>query len=318
MRIAVMGTGGVGGYFGAKLALGGNDVTFVARGKHLDAIRREGLRVESGPTPMHVSNARATDDVASIGPVDVVMFCVKLWDVESAAQAIDPLLGDRGVAIPFQNGIDSPAVLARVLGEDHVIGGIAYIATSITSPGVVRHVGTMARLRVGAFDGVRSDAAEAFVAAAAAAGVEIAMAPDIRRGLWEKFVFLSGLSGATCLTRQPLGVVRADPRMRGTFEAIMRETSSVARAQGVALADDLVDKQLAFADTLPHEMCASMLHDLVAGNRLEAPWLCGAVVRLGNEAGVPTPVNATVYAALLPYVNGAAEPPRAGSPPGQR
>jgi len=315
MRIAVMGTGGVGGYFGAKLALAGNDVTFVARGKHLEAIRRDGLRIESESTPMHVTSVRATDDIASVGPVDAVMFCVKLWDIESAAQAIRPLLVNRGVAIPFQNGIDSPAVLARVLGAEHVIGGIAYIATSIASPGVVRHVGSMARLRVGAFDGVRSDAAEAFVEAATAAGVEIALAADIRRGLWEKFVFLSALSGATCLTRQPLGVVRADPGMRGTFEAIMRETWSVARAHGVALAEDFVDKQLAFADTLPYEMRASMLHDLVAGNRLEAPWLCGAVVRLGTEAGVATPVNATVYAALLPYVNGAPEPPRAGSTP---
>jgi 2-dehydropantoate 2-reductase len=162
----------------------------------------------------------------------------------------------------------------------------------------------MARLRVGAFDGVRSDATGAFVETATAAGVEIALAPDIRRGLWEKFVFLSALSGATCLTRQPLGVIRADCQMRATFEAIMRETWRVGRAKGVALAEDFVDKQLAFADTLPHEMRASMLHDLNAGNRLEAPWLCGAVVRLGHEAGVPTPVNATVYAALLPYVNG--------------
>jgi 2-dehydropantoate 2-reductase len=305
MRIAVMGTGGVGGYFGAKLALGGNDVTFVARGRHLDALRREGLRIESESTPMHVRQARATEDPASMGPVDAVMFCVKLWDVESAAEAIRPLLRNGGVAIPFQNGIDSPGVLSRVLGADRVIGGIAYIAASISALGVVRHVGTMARLRVGAFDGMRSDAAEAFVEAATAAGVEIALAPDIRRGLWEKFVFLSALSGATCLTRQPIGVIRADRQMRATFEAIMRETWSVARAKGVALADDFVDKQLAFGDTLPYEMRASMLHDLNAGNRLEAPWLCGAVVRLGREADVPTPVNATVYTALIPYVNGA-------------
>ena len=307
MRIAVMGTGGVGGHFGAKLALAGNDVTFVARGRHLDALRREGLRIESESTPMHVRHVQATDDPASIGPVGAVMLCVKLWDVEAAAESIRPLLRNGGVAIPFQNGIDSPGVLSRVLGADRVIGGIAYIAASIAAPGVVRHVGTMARLRVGAFDGVRSDAAEAFVAAATAAGVEIALAPDIRRGLWEKFVFLSALSGATCLTRQPLGVIRADRQMRGTFEAVMRETWSVARAKGVALADDFVDKQLAFGDTLPHEMRASMLHDLEAGNRLEAPWLCGAVVRLGREADVPTPVNATVYTALIPYVNGTAQ-----------
>ena len=304
MRIAVMGSGGVGGYFGAKLALGGHDVTFVARGAHLEAIRRNGLRVDSESTPMHVRDANVTDDPATIGPVDAVMFCVKLWDVEPAAERIRPLLARGGVAIPFQNGIESPGLLSRILGEDKVIGGIGYIASSIGAPGVIRHVGTMARLRVGAFDGIRSDAAQGFVDAGTGAGIEVSLVPDIRRGIWEKFVFLSALSGATCLTRQPLGVIRADAVMRATFEALLRETWSVGRAQGIALADDFVDKQMAFAETLPHEMRASMLHDLVAGNRLEAPWLCGAVVRLGREAGVPTPVNATVYAALRPYVDG--------------
>lgn len=306
MRIAVMGAGGVGGYFGARLALAGHDVTFVARGRHLESIRREGLRIEHASSPMHVRDARATDDAAAIGPVDVVMLCVKLWDVEAAAEAIRPLLAGGGVVIPFQNGIDAPAMLSRTLGADRVVGGIAYIAASITSPGTVTHVGSMARLRVGAFDGVRDDAAEAFAAAALAAGVEIAIAPDIRRALWEKFVFLSGLSGITCLTRQPLGVVRAEAQMRGTFEAIMRETWSVGRANGALMDDDFVDKQLAFAQTLPGEMRASMLNDLVAGNRLETPWLAGAIVRLGRVAGVPTPVNATVCAALAPYVGGGA------------
>ncbi len=212
MRIAVMGTGGVGGYFGAKLALGGNDVTFVARGRHLEAIRRDG---PSCRKRVH-ADARSGSEGDRRSGVDRPGRC---GDV--LRQAVGrrngrgndpPLLGNGGVAIPFQNGIDSPGVLSRVLGAEHVIGGIAYIAASIASPGVVRHVGTMARLRVGAFDGVRSDAADAFVEAATAAGVEIALAPDIRRGLWEKFVFLSALSGATCLTRQPLGVIRADPR----------------------------------------------------------------------------------------------------------
>ena len=305
MRIAVVGAGGVGGYFGAKLALAGNDVTFVARGRHLEAMLREGLRVASDATPMHVVGVRATSDVSAIGGVDVVLLCVKLWDVEAAARAIRPHLRDGGVVIPFQNGIDSPVLVSEAIGAEHMLGGIAYIATSIESPGVIRHVGTMARMRVGAFDGVRADAAQAFVALASSAGIEIALAPDIRTALWEKFVFLSALSGATCLTRQPLGVIRSDPHMRSTFEAILRETWTVGRARGAALGDDFVSRQLAMADTLPHEMRASMLHDLTAGNRLEAPWLCGAIVRLGREAGVPTPVNDTVYTALLPYVNGA-------------
>lgn len=305
MRIAVIGAGGVGGYFGARLALAGNDVTFVARGRHLEAIERDGLRVASEATPMHLVDARVTSDVSAIGDVDIVLLCVKLWDVESTAGAIRAHLRDDGVVIPFQNGIDSPALVSRAVGAEHVLGGIAYIAASIESPGVIRHLGTMARMRVGAFDGVRADAAGGFVALASAAGIEIAMAPDIRTALWEKFVFLSALSGATCLTRQPLGVIRGDPHMRSTFEAILRETWSVGRARGAALSEDFVGKQLAMADTLPFEMRASMLHDLTAGNRLEAPWLCGAIARLGRDAGVPTPVNDTVYTALLPYVNGA-------------
>lgn len=305
MRIAVIGAGGVGGYFGAKLALAGNDVTFVVRGRHLEAIQREGLRVASEITPMHVTSARATNDPASIGVADVVLLCVKLWDVEAAAQSIRPLLREHGVVIPFQNGIDAPALVSRAVGAEHVLGGIAYIAASIESPGVIRHVGTMARMRVGAFDGVCADAADAFVSVATAAGIGIALAPDIRTALWEKFVFLSALSGATCLTRQPLGVIRSDPQMRATFEAILLETWSVGRARGAALSDDFVQKQLALGETLPYEMRASMLHDLTAGNRLEAPWLCGAIVRLGREAGVPTPVNDTVYTALVPYINGA-------------
>jgi 2-dehydropantoate 2-reductase len=304
MRIAVIGTGGVGGYFGAKLALGGHDVTFVARGRHLEAIRRDGLRIDSASTPMHVRDARATDDLATIGAVDVTMLCVKLWDVESTAPRLSPLVAGGGVVIPFQNGIEAPEVLTRTLGAGAVVGGVAYIAASIASPGVVRHVGTMARLAAGAFDGRRTDAAQAFVESAGRAGIEIALASDIRRAIWEKFVFLSALSGATCLTRQPLGVIRADPEMRAMFEAVMRETWSVGRAQGIALADDFVATRLAFADTLPHEMKASMLHDLEAGNRLEAPWLCGAVVRLGRELAVPTPVNQAILAALVPYVNG--------------
>jgi 2-dehydropantoate 2-reductase len=253
---------------------------------------------------MHVADARATSDPASIGAVDVALLCVKLWDVEAAALSLRPHLHEGSVVIPFQNGIDAPGIVTGVLGAQHVLGGIAYIAASIEAPAVIRHVGTMARLRVGAFDGVREDMVEGFAAVARAAGIEISVAADIRTALWEKFVFLCALSGATCLTRQPLGVIRSHPQMRATFEAIMRETWSVGRACKAALAEDFVDKQLAMGDTLPHEMKASMLHDLAAGNRLEAPWLCGAVARLGREAGVPTPVNDTIYTALLPYVDG--------------
>lgn len=304
MRIAVIGAGGVGGYFGAKLAQAGNDVAFVARGEHLRALRAGGLRVESAGGDIVLRDVVATDDVSSLPPVDVVMFCVKLWDVERAALQIAPLVESGGVAIPFQNGVDSPNILVRALGEAHVLGGVAYIAASIRAPGVIAHVGSMARLRVGAFGSQLAERAESFVAAAKAAGIDAQAAPDIRGAIWEKFVFLTALSGVTSIARQPVGVIRADPDMRAAFESAMRETVAVAGARGVALPDGFVAAQMRAIDALPAEMRSSMLNDLVAGHRLEAPWLCGRVTRLAAEAGIAAPVNATIYAGLKPFVDG--------------
>jgi 2-dehydropantoate 2-reductase len=304
MRIAVIGAGGVGGYFGAKLAQAGHDVAFVARGAHLDAMKRSGLRIESAAGDIALPRVVATDDPASLAAVDVVMFCVKLWDAERAAAQVAPLVARGGVVIPFQNGIDSPEILARMLGAGHVLGGVAYIAASIRAPGVIAHVGSMARLRVGAFDAALAERAERFAAACTAAGIDAECTPDIRRALWEKFVFLCAVSGLTCLARQPLGVVRGDPDLRATFEAAMRETVAVAQAQGVTLAEDFLARQMRALDGLPAEMRASMLHDLVAGRRLEAPWLAGRVVDLARRAGIAAPVNATIYAAMKPYLEG--------------
>jgi 2-dehydropantoate 2-reductase len=305
MRIAVIGAGGVGGYFGAKLAAGGNDVVFVARGAHLAAMRANGLRVESAGGDIVLPQVIATDDPSSLAPVDVVMFCVKLWDVEQSATQIAPLVARGGVVIPFQNGIDSHDILLRVLGAGHVLGGVAYIAASIRAPGVIAHVGSMARLRVGAFDEALADRARAFVGASRAAGVDAELAPDIRRALWEKFIFLGALSGLTCLARQPLGIVRSDPELRATFEAAVRETIAVAATKGVAFPGNFAARQLRALDGLPAEMRSSMLGDLIAGHRLEAPWLCGRVAQLATQAGIGAPVNATIYAGLKPYVNGA-------------
>jgi 2-dehydropantoate 2-reductase len=316
MRIAVIGTGGVGGYFGAKLAQAGHDVAFVARGAHLAALQAGGLRIESAGGDIVLPRITATDDPASLAPVDVVMFCVKLWDVERGAAQVAPLVARGGVVIPFQNGIDSPSILTRVLGAEHVLGGVAYIAASIRAPGVIAHVGLMARLRVGAFTtpdpppagrgegATLAGLAQRFVAACTAAGIEAELAADINRAIWEKFVFLNALSGLTCLARQPLGVVRADPDLRATFEAAIRETVAVAAAQGVGFAEDFIVRQLRALDGLPAEMRASMLHDLAAGRRLEAPWLAGRVAELARRSGIAAPVNATIYAALKPYLNG--------------
>jgi len=305
MRIAIMGAGGVGGFFGAKLALAGSDVTFIARGRHLDAIRANGLRVESSTGAMHVAKARASDNGADVAPVDVVMLCVKLWDVESAAQQIAPLLADRGVVIPFQNGLDSPGILHRVVGAERVLGGVAYIAATIREPGVIAHTGTMAKLRVGAFPDGSTERANEFVATCRDANIDVELSPDIRRALWEKFCFLAAFAGCTCAARQPIGVVRADPDLRATFEGAVQEAWSVARTQGVALADDYVKGALTAIDMLPAEMKASMLHDLEAGRRLEAPWLSGAVVRMAAQAGTAAPISRALYAAVKPYLNGA-------------
>jgi len=304
MRVAVIGTGGVGGYFGAKLALAGHDVTFVARGAHLDAIRNHGLKVEHESAPMHVANAQATDDLSTIGPVDIAMVCTKLWDVESTAPSLKPLVADGGLAIPFQNGIDAPDMLRRTLGRDHVAGGIAFVAARISGPGVVTITGALGRLRVGPFFGIGEHKINAFADAGRAAGFNVDVADDIRRALWEKFAMFSAMSGCTALARQSIGVIRSDPDLRAMYERAILEAMAVGKADGVTFADDYLKQQLAFADNLNPAMKASMANDLAAGHKLELPWLSGAVVRLGRQHGVPTPIHDTIFAALKPYANG--------------
>ena len=304
MRIAIIGTGGVGGYFGARLALAGNDVTFVARGAHLDAIRRDGLRVEHETAPLHVKDARATDDLASIGPVDIAMCCTKLWDVEPTAPKLKPLVANGGMVIPFQKGIDAPDMLREALGRDHVAGGIAYVNARIPTPGTVQVIGTLGLMRVGAFFGIGESKIHAFAEAGRAAGYGVEVPDDIRRALWDKFGMFCAMSGCTALSRQPIGVIRDDPDLRAMFVNAVREAVAVGRAEGVTLGDDFVDRQLAFIDALAPTATASMARDLVGGNRLELPWLSGAVVRLGRQHKVPTPIHDTIYAALKPYMNG--------------
>ena len=306
MRIAVMGAGGVGGYFGAKLAQSGHDVAFIARGRHLAAIREQGLHVISANGDMHVAQPTVTLDPATLPPVDVVLFAVKLWDTEQAAEQVRPLVATGGIVVPFQNGVESIERIGAVLGPERVMGGVAYIAATIAEPGVIAHTGTMARLRFGAVFPAQQSAAEALVAASQRAGIDVMLVADIRRALWEKFVFLASLSGLTSIARQPLGVLRSDPDSRATFEAAMREVWTLGRARDIALDDDFIAQQMKFLDGLPHEMTSSMHKDLIAGNRLEAPWLSGAVARMANEIGVAAPVHATIHAALKSHCAGAA------------
>lgn len=301
MKIAIYGSGGVGGYFGARLAKAGNDVHFLARGAHLAAMREKGLQVRSGSGDIHLPRPSVHERPQDIGPVDVVMFAVKLADVESAARQLAPLLHERTIVIPFQNGVEAPGILRGIIGDKHVVPGVAYIATSISSPGVVTHTGTMQGLHVG-------HGAEAFVAACQAAGINIKEADDIDRTRWEKFVFLVALSGVTSVSRQPVGFCRADPELRATFEAAMSETWRLGRKRGVRLADDFIAERMKFVDTLHADMRTSMQHDLENGKPLEAPWLCGAVARMSGAAGLDAPVNRTLYAALKPFLNGSRRP----------
>lgn len=306
MKIAVIGAGGVGAPFGMAMALGGHEVTFVARGAHLKAMREDGLRVESPQGDFHLPETRATDDPGSIGAVDAVLFCVKLWDVESAGEAIKPLIGPDTFVIPIQNGIDAADRLMPILGKEHVMGGVALIGGLIERPGVVRQTGTIRKIVYGELDGSRSARAAAFLAACQGAGMDAELSEDIRRSLWEKMVFLVSLSSVTAVTRQPLGVAREDEDLRAVLLDVARETAAVAAAVGVRLSDGFPETRLAYMDTQPATTMASMANDLLRGNRLELPWLAGKVVELGRTYGVDTPVTRTIHAALKPYVNGKA------------
>jgi len=304
MKVVVFGAGGVGGYFGGRLAAAGNEVGFVARGRHMEAIRTKGLSVRSGLGDIHLPSPPASDDPLALGAAEVVIFTVKLWDTESAAAAMGPLLANGGVVIPFQNGVESVERIGAVVGPERVLGGAAYIAATISEPGTITHTGTMARLRFGALKPSQAAAAKAFHAACVGAGIDAELVDDVRRVIWEKFVFLAAMSGVTSVTRCPIGPIRGDPDMRETLRLAIEETWKLARARGIGLPDDFVVRQMAFGDGLPAQMKSSMLNDLEGGRRLEAPWLAGAVARMSREQGLAAPVNATIYAALKPYCEG--------------
>lgn len=304
MRIAVMGTGGVGGYFGARLAQAGNEVAFVARGRQLQALRAHGLRVESPLGDIHLPDVTVTDEPATIGPVDLVLFTVKLWDTLEAAEAVKPLLGPGTAVVSFQNGVVKDDILGGALGAGHVLGGVTYIAATIAEPGVIRHSGPLAKLVFGEYDGSVSPRARRFRDACAASGIDAEVSDQIERAIWEKFVFLVGLSGTTSLARSPIGPIRENPRSRAFLRDVMDEVVQVAVAQGVPLPAGYADERLAFTDTVPASMTSSMHHDLEQGNRLEVAWLSGDVVERGARLGVATPCNRAVSDVLSIYGDG--------------
>jgi 2-dehydropantoate 2-reductase len=304
VKIVFVGAGGVGGYFGAKLAQAGADVALVARGSHLEAIKRQGgLKIES-PAGDFLAKVRVSDDAGTLGPADLVALAIKLWDTEEAIRAVAPLMGPSTKIVSFQNGIEAPDMLREAFGPARVLGGVARIATTISAPGTIRHTGTMARLELGAF-GDPADARVAdFVALAKKAGIDAVASPDIARTIWDKFVFLSAFSGMTAVTRLSKGGFWKREESRAFFRALLAETTDLARAEGIALDADHVDKAFEFIAGLPDGMKASMLHDLEKGARLELPWLSGAVVRRSRAKGIAALSHAFVVAALAPYQDG--------------
>ena len=305
MKIAIMATGGVGGYFGARLAAAGEDVHFIARGQHLAALRANGLVLKSPNGDLHLQSVSATDDPASIGTVDIVIFAVKQYDTESAAKLIKPAIGADTAAITLQNGMDKDEWLRAVLGHGHVMDGAAYIADArVASPGVITHVGKVARIVFGEADGNRSARGERFLAACKNAGVEAAFSSEIAKELWAKFAMLSAFSGVSSVLRRPAGEIAGDDSTRQLFADAIMESVAIAKANGVDLGYDYLAKQRSFLDQMPPENKPSMLIDVEAGRRLELDWLSGAVARIGDELGVPTPTHHFIYAALKLYAGG--------------
>jgi 2-dehydropantoate 2-reductase len=299
MRIAVMAAGAVGGYFGARMAAAGHDVFFIARGANLAAMQANGLKLESVNGDLHLPKVNATDDPASVGPVDIVLFAVKLWDTEQAAQATLPLVGAHTRVITLQNGIDSVERLSAILPPDCVIGGTAAIASTIAAPGLIRNTSKFASIRFGRTDKKPDAAVQAFADAAKAAKVDAATVADIQYELWYKFILLAATSGATAAMRSPVGPIVADPELREFLRQLMQETYDVGRAKGVNLPPDLVEQRLNYvATTMPPAMKASMANDVDRGNRLELDWLSGKVRALGRELGIPTPASDAVYTVL--------------------
>jgi 2-dehydropantoate 2-reductase len=303
MRIVVVGAGGVGGYFGGRLAAAG-EVAFVARGSHLAALRSEGLRIESPLGAVHLPAVRATDAPSELGPCDLVLLCVKLRDSADAIASIRPLVGPQTAVISFQNGVQKDEALRDAFGAQAVMGGVGYIASHIGRPGVIVHTGTMQRLVFGEFDGSRSARAVALLDACTRAGIDAQLSDDIRKAIWEKFVFLVGLSATTATMRTTIGPIRRDARARAFLLDVMREVVAVGRASQVSLPADYAEQRLTFVDGLPETMTSSMHHDLNAGKPLEVSWLSGGVVQLGARVGVDTPLNRAVWAILALHEHG--------------
>lgn len=308
MRIVIMGSGGTGGYFGAKLARAGEDVTFVARGAHLAALSANGLRIRSAVEGDWTVRAAAVERLDGAPPADLVLFCVKSFDTEEAARLIRPVVGPATGVLSIQNGVDNEEKLAQVLGAGHVLGGAVRVFATIEAPGVIAHT-FGGHLAFGEMDGRETDRARAFLAACRKASIAAELVPDVTRALWEKYVFLTTHAGVTALTRCPAGVLRAVPEVRELYRRTVTEILAIGRAAGVRLDDGLLEQGMKFLDTVAPNAYSSLHHDLATGKRLELEALHGHAVRLAERHGVAAPTVFAVYAALRPYRDGAPKVP---------
>ncbi len=304
MRIAVMGTGGTGGYFGGLLARAGEEVAFIARGAHLEAIRKNGLAVKSVLAGDFTISATATDDPGDIGPVDFVLFCVKAYDNAVAAEQIRPLIGPETIVLSVQNGIDNEQQIGEVIGPDPILGCVSYVSSTIKSPGVIAQTGGPGTIVFGEMHGGTSARAETLQSTLQNSGITAELHSDIQTALWQKFLGICGVNGVTALTRLPMGEIVACEETLSLMRGTMEEVEAVARANGVNLPEGCVDQSMEFFSSVEPSVRGSMYYDLAAGRRLELEVLNGTVVRLGSEYEIPTPINFAIYAALKPYLNG--------------
>jgi 2-dehydropantoate 2-reductase len=309
MRIAVVGAGGTGGYFGGLLARAGDDVTFIARGAHLEALRTRGLTLESSLAGTFTVPVQATDDPRGVGPVDLILFCVKTYDTDAAAASVRPLIQPETTLLSLQNGVDNEERIARLSGHPSGMGAVAYVVSAIKAPGLVAQTAGPGKIVLGELGGGKSARTERLRDVLQRAGIAAEVHPDIRAVLWQKFLFICAFSGVTALTRLPIGTVLADPATRALFRGTSEEVEAIARAIGIGLPDDCVEQALATASAVEPWGRGSLYGDLAGGRRLELEGLNGEVVRRGGELGIETPLNFAIYAALRPYVDGTPEPP---------
>jgi len=300
MRIGIFGSGGVGGYFGCRLALSGEEVVFIARGDHLQALQTSGLRIESIKGDLHLPVVQATNDPAQAGPVDMVLLAVKTWQLNEAIQAMRPMIGKQTGVISLGNGVDAPGLLVDAYGTKHTLVGLCRISSFLVGPGYIKHVGIDPIVAIGELDNKRSARVEALRAAFERAGVNISVPADIQVAMWEKFILIAAMSGVGSATRSPAGIFRSLPGTRRILEGVIAEIEQVGRRRGVHLPADVCTKTLSIIDNLPIETHASMVRDILDGKPSELEAQNGAVVRMGAEAGIDTPFNQFIYDCLLP------------------